>query len=85
MLLTKLVQGLGALSLAHLAFAAEDPLDRRTNDDSYDPLCWGCPKSTVTKTASATATATVTVTKTASPIVRTVTTTCTETETKTRT
>ena len=83
MLLTKLAQGLGALSLVHLAFAAEDPLDRRTNDDGFDPLCWGCPKSTVTKTASATAT--VTVTKTASPIVRTVTTTCTETETKTRT
>ena len=81
MLLTKLVQGLGALSLAHLAFAAEDPLDRRTNDDSFDPLCWACPKSTVTRTASATAT--VTVTKTAS--VRTVTTTCTETETRTRT
>ncbi len=84
MLLTKLVQGLGALSLAHLAFAAEDPLERRTNDDGFDPLCWGCPKSTVTKTASATAT--VTVTKTASAtVIRTVTTTCTETETKTRT
>lgn len=83
MLLTKLVQGLGALSLAHLAFAAEDPLNRRTNDGGFDPLCWSCPKSTVTKTASATAT--VTVTKTASAIVRTVTTTCTETETRTRT
>ena len=81
MLLTKLVQGLGALSLAHLAFAAEDPLDRRTNDDSFDPLCWGCPKSTVTKTASATATATVVDTETATAtVVDTETATATVTE-----
>ncbi len=87
MLLTKLLQGLGALSLAHFALAAEGPLDRRTDGDGdYNPLCWGCPKTaTVTKTASA---STVTVTKTASASTVTVTksasastTTCTVTVT----
>jgi hypothetical protein len=32
MLLQKLIQGLGALSLVHLAVAVEDPVLRRTNE-----------------------------------------------------
>jgi hypothetical protein len=65
MLLTKLIQGLGALSLAHLAFAVEEPLWRRTNEtgnteegnqvdsngDYYTPECWNCWK---TKTVTCT-------------------------------
>jgi hypothetical protein len=62
MLLSKLIQGLGALSLAHLAFA-EDPLYPRTNETEkggeghgaqgggYEAQCWGCGKTkTVTET-----------------------------------
>ncbi len=66
MLLTKLIQGLGALSLVHLAVAQDHLLDERT-DEHLDPLCWGCPKTgtvTVTKTATKTATETCTVTET---------------------
>jgi hypothetical protein len=57
MLLTKLIRGLGALSLLHVAVAQDHLLDERT-EEHYDPLCWGCPKSTVTRTQTKTYTAT---------------------------
>lgn len=75
MLLTRLIQGLGALSLAHLAVAAESPLDRRT-DEHYEPECWGCWK-TVTVTKPYTVKETVTKTHTSTE-------TCYETVTRTR-
>lgn len=79
MLLTKLVQGLGALSLVHLAVAA-DPLAPRaqdSQDSGYGVECWGCGK-TVTEIYTETTTCIETETKTE-------TTTCIETETETET
>lgn len=79
MLLTKLIQGLGALSLAHFALA-EEQLHRRTEEHGggdYEAQCWGCWKTvthTETKTHTATETKTHTDIKTE---------TCTVTETRT--
>jgi hypothetical protein len=75
MLLTKLIQGLGALSLAHFALA-EERLYPRTDetegghgvqDTNYEAQCWGCWKTvthTETKTHTDTKTETCTVTET---------------------
>jgi len=85
MLLTKLIQGLGALSLAHFALAEEQLYPRTeetggghgVQDTNYEAQCWGCWKTvthTETKTRTATETKTHSDTKTE---------TCTVTETRT--
>ena len=73
MLLTRLIQGLGALSLVHVAVAAEKPVFPRTNktvesvggdhveDTGYGAECFGCHK-TVTRTKTETTTCFETVT-----------------------
>lgn len=89
MLLTRLIQGLGALSLAHLAIATEAHFPKKNEtgesdgpnkgpDGGYDTECWGCGK---TKTVTLVQTKTYTETKTKT---KTETTTCTETKTKTQ-
>lgn len=81
MLLTKLLPGLTALSLAHLVFAAEESLYPRTdvterhggegNEGQYTENTWWCdPKCRTTVIEKHT---------------HTITKTCTETETKTHT
>jgi hypothetical protein len=78
MLLTRLIQGLGALSLAHLAIATEGhfPKANKTEEShgadtveggGYDVECWGCGKTkTVTQTEWHTKTVTDTETATVS-------------------
>ena len=82
MLLTRLIQGLGALSLVHLAIATEAHFPKKNEtgesdgsnkvpDGGYDTECFGCCK---TKTVTLVQTKTHTKTETK-----------TETETKTKT
>jgi hypothetical protein len=72
MLLTRLIQGLGALSLVHLAIATEAHFPKKNEtgesdgpnkvpDGGYDTECFGCCK---TKTVTHTKTHTETKTKT---------------------
>jgi hypothetical protein len=64
MLLSKLIQGLGALSLVHVAFAAEEPVYKRTNETENSGEAVEVQENVVAHWCTSTMTVTTTETKT---------------------